>query len=523
MDTVEVDTSDQKTSSSWPKVMLGFLLLVSVALAVVIWFQFFSTPHASSDQQYTIAGVPHFSIHNHVGESSNLTDYISKGSASILEYWTPGRFDISVVQDNFNHHNDTGYSTFRNLVSYFNTLEVFNATVVTGSIDELKPYLSEESKTPLLTFLPVSTDQPDEVEHYPVVVIFGLDEVNETVTMHHYWFGNNHVVSIDEFRTLQEKLPLGLQNTYLAVEPKDRSSINSVLQNYSQDDYLARTTFMNQHDLVKNIAIGTDANRSNLHPIAEEILTEAIEHPEFEDQVPAVFKVFALYRLADSKLRLGKVDEAQALASRAVDLNTNLSVADGEWPGYEFPQSAAGADKISGPFRVLAGSHLLSGQFEEAAVAYQEALAVMPSNKQARAGLKFVEKILNTDRYDSTDTAEIIAKVTNGSPWLVRWSADDGVEGEHKITFTESSLDSSVFGGELFDFEPNEEIPTPLIKTGVYANCVYFRARQDSGISAQHDYCLTSEGKLVGVVSGHTATGEFFIGDTTAISQASTQ
>lgn len=289
---------------------------------------------ANSNFGYTILGVPYFGIYNHRDSLSSVGGYMVGNSCvsvlEILEYWYPGQNHFEFTCNNL------GNKTVDDFVRLF--LEKnFTVEMTDISLTDLKKYLNSEVRTPLILFLPISSDQPASISYFPATVLIGINEVSQKLIMHNYWLGNNYEMSFDEFNKLEEKLPSSLKNKYIIAQPENLGEKIKELSQRKQVDYSARTSIMrNGEQMFKDYSIGSGgAYSAGLWPQALEYFSKVENSPTFDEFFPPYFKTILYYQKARIFFLKDDLDSALVYAQKSVAINNNLDKPFKDWPGYE--------------------------------------------------------------------------------------------------------------------------------------------------------------------------------------------
>lgn len=338
---------------------------------------------------YTIPGVPYVGLHSHVGENALMTDDVDAATFALLEYWGLGDYDMATVVERVDSTGPDSefFSRFR-ITEVFDSFDGHAAYQERISLERLPIYVNAEVRTPLLTLLPITTDQPSEVRYRPATLLIGIDEKREVLTFHSYWFGSQYELSFDEFEARQEQMPESERNRYIVFQPEEFLTVQKRLQETSPEPYQARPEVvdaiqgaMELHALATGALLEGDTIRERQY------YSQLFEHEEF-DVLPSFFKVYALTEAADLAVREGDITIAEQYLEVAMVLNEGFDQPIGDWPGYEIRNNGSDViDNISAPYRILGDVRRLQGEDEEARGLYQQALAIMPANSLAKAGL----------------------------------------------------------------------------------------------------------------------------------------
>ena len=383
------------------------MILVVVLLATVAYFIFMIEKNAhnikqSVSENYIIPGVPYYGIHNHIGSTSHMIGNFAGGDSiasalEILEYWNPGQNNFSYVSDVLykgssaaNGFSFIATSNFTNLFSQ----QGFSVQSKKLSLSDVGKYINSKTRVPLLLFLPISPDQPDMITYYPATVLFGINEKDQKLTFHSYWLGNNYEISFDEFNQLESRLPAGLQNMYMVIQPKN---LNEKVQEIAQrkiENYPARTSVMqNSEQMIKDYAIGSGgAFNASLWPQAMDYLSKVEKAPNFNDTFPPYLKTALYYQMAKMYFLKNDLGNALSYAQKGVAEDHDLDKPFKDWPGYA--TNYVRPDQpgiIPEPYMVLGNVLDKQGDLNGALQAYKTASDMSLNDSGIRASIQNVE------------------------------------------------------------------------------------------------------------------------------------
>ncbi|MBI2618288.1 tetratricopeptide repeat protein [Candidatus Kaiserbacteria bacterium] len=523
----------QKKTLSSIKIWAGIFLLALLLIVGVGWYTFFignrivefdkinqvigadiskDTPLGTFN--YTIPGVPYFSLYNHVGNVSYLILDTDAALASILEYWNPSEYNFTGLLRKISTNAKNPFITLLDLENYVLELDNYVTKQEYLGISDIKKYVNQEVKTPLLLFSAYDVNQLPGALYYPLSVIIGINESEQTLTLHNYWLGNNYKISFEDFATLQER-KLGEKNIYLIIQPKTFKNTLLRLKENESIIYPERGVIMNESlEMVKNYTTGTSLLLNGLYMLAEKHLKLVINDQKFEKFMPPYLKVMSLTFLAEAQLALGKDNEARNYVIKAIELNHDLDKSFQDWPGYEvrynIPETIT--DRVTRPYIILGNVYKKSGLLDEAKVSYEKALAINANDVNARTNLRLVNKhlaFLTKETSSSVNTVTFKNMLVQNSPWSVSWESSFGNSGTQKISFS-AVLGGTNLRGSVISSETRVGDMENLI---IEDNCVSFTF---SVSGTRYKYCLTESNILEGIYSGVDARGNFFLGSATA-------
>lgn len=373
------------------KTYLAFILLVTIAsLCLFVFFLL-------SKESYQLNHVPYVGIYNHVGENSeNKTDLDAMVQAlvrstrdergiqwsELIERLTPFLLDGSTLSA-------TNGVTLSD-IEVFLMEKDYGPKISRIEISSLAEAIKEE-KSPLLTFLPLTSDQDANINYYPAVLITGSDDWKKEVTLHSYWYGPERKISFEAFEILQERLPEGMRNKYLSLPSIDGGPEADL---GGPEDYSLIVDSSGKENIIPILAISMWADSMYDTALMEEWFKRLVDHPEFSWLAPT-YKVWALYRLGDIAVKRGDLEAAKQLTQQAIQLNKDLNEPSTGWPGFSVSSidGSAAHDRISGPYRVLGDIYRIEGKLTEAQKAYNQALSIKPTNFFAIEGLALLEQV----------------------------------------------------------------------------------------------------------------------------------
>jgi tetratricopeptide (TPR) repeat protein len=350
---------------------------------------------------YVIPGVPYFGVHNHKDANSLIGFYgggdSCSGALSVLEYWNPGQDDFvsscDGLRDADKERKNTTVIGYDNFIGFFQNKN-FEARKEKIALENLGKYINSGSRTPLILFLPISTDQPAEVTYFPARVLIGGDHSQRKLIFHDFWLGNNYEMSYDEFNQLQGRAGDDLRDTYVVIQPKKLTEKISELNSRQLLDYPARTSIMeNAAEMFKNYAIGSGGAFSfRLWPTALDYLNKVEKSPNFEEYFPPYFKTILSYQLAQVYFNKNDLEKALSYAQKSVEMNHDLDQPFKDWPGYE-------ADGIrpdtpgttAGPYVMLGDVYAKKGNLNDALENYKKAFEIWSSSQTLKDTINQIE------------------------------------------------------------------------------------------------------------------------------------
>jgi len=382
-------------------VALGAILLASGVYFIVMLKNINKNEQVASAGAYTVPNVPYFGMYDHKGSFSFVCGYMSGdfciSALEILEYWNPGQNNIRSVCDRLGEGISDSESAVRvapyNLTQMFDE-KGFSVEFINISLADLKKYINPKSRTPLLLFLPISTDQPDTVPYYPATVLIGVDEKEQKLTFHSYWLGNNYELSFDDFNQLQNRLQPDQRNAYVVIQPKNLDEKLKEVSERKVETYPARTSIMqNGEQMFKNYAIGSGgAYNASLWPQALDYLSKTENNPSFNEFFPPYFKTMLYYQMAKMYFLKNDLDNALNYAQRAVAINQDLNKPWKDWPGYEVSYVRPDARGVAPePYTILGDILDKKGDLNGALKAYKQASNILIPSAKVDASIQNVE------------------------------------------------------------------------------------------------------------------------------------
>lgn len=361
------------------KVVVIFLGICVVAAAFLVFknkanLKMMSL-NGNKEISYTIPNVPYYGLYNNKKGYSN--DFVA-GTVSIFDYWEKNAPESAEVNKSFSQV--SALMSAGSIVDYF-SMKNFSTRVAKLSLSDIGEYINPQVRTPLITFLPTSVDQPGEVEYYPAVVLIGINNEEQKITLHSYWLGNNYELSFGDFKKLQERMPIDQRNEYVIIQPNNLQEKLKEISQVKVENYPIRTSLMrNSEQMFKNYAIGYGAYALKEYDDSIDYLDKVAMDSNFESSMPPYFKVRVFYGLGESYYYKNDLDNALAYAQRAIDIDHDLDKAFGDFSGISVKSSA-------GPF-VLAGDvYRKKGDYEKSRENYTKALIIYPNSQEAQDGL----------------------------------------------------------------------------------------------------------------------------------------
>jgi hypothetical protein len=288
-----------------------------------------------------IVDAPYFGRLNMANQGSQVFWAPEAVLFSVYEYWYPGQFSATSVASKI--PNDKVF--LENWMSQIDS-KFFNVRLENISFDDIRVYTASTSRIPLVTQLPLTVDQPDNIDVYLPTLVIGID--SEGLIVHDFFRGPYTRISFSDYNNLQERLPENLKNRFMIVTPNDHKIRDSVLNRevslqkrpQSLEEREEILTLYGMTELIMYVSPLDVDNQVQ----ARQYLTMVREHSDFY-KLPPVFQVFALYRLAALEHNDKNFSHALELLAEAEQLNKNFSQRiDDWWPGYTLGFDTYGID-----------------------------------------------------------------------------------------------------------------------------------------------------------------------------------
>jgi len=377
--------------------MVGGLFVVALAIFAIGSFliskknmvsDLQKTGDVSAKSAYLIPGIPFYGVSNHFDRSSSGP---VNSVASIMEYWEPGRSNSSDIQEVISKQQ----GGVMNEIVFFFSQRDFSAEVLKLSLTDLKKYINPEVKTPLLLFLPISTDQSDTIPYYPATILIGVDEKDQKLTFHNYWLGNNYEMSFDEFNQLENKLQPDQRNMYVVVQPKNLDEKLKEVSERKAEAYPARTAIMqNGEQMFKDYAVGSGgAYDSKMFDVALDHFSRVEKSPNFNEFFPPYMKTMLYSKMASAYISEDNLDSALAYAQKAVAEDQNLDQPWKDWSGMKINWRAGSQSQLSDPYSLLGDIYRQKKDFQAAKDNYTKALNISPNSAAAKNGLAIIDAL----------------------------------------------------------------------------------------------------------------------------------
>lgn len=379
-------------------IMVGVIIIVILIFTVIVFFTFKKNMPSSSSEKintsnfekvvYTIPGVPYYGTFNHIeGSISNPFNIV----ASIAGYWgESAEINVSEMDKSF----DSSKGMIYNIVSLFST-KGFSAQVVRLDIADLKKYINPEIKTPLILFLPISSDQPASVTYYSAMVLFGIDEKKQKLVFHNHWLGNNYEISFEEFGELENKLPIDQRNKYIIIQPRNLSEKLKELSQKEMQPYAKRISILqNGEQMFKDHAIGAGALELRMEDVSLLYLSKAENSPNFDEFFPPFFKMLLYYEKAKAFFIKHDFDNALRYAQRAVDMDHDLNKPFKDWSGIQIDWGNGSiGSETDEPYYLLGYIYKQKKDFQKARENYNRVLEISPNDINAKNELEVLDAL----------------------------------------------------------------------------------------------------------------------------------
>jgi hypothetical protein len=389
-----------KDSNKKTKLLVAAVIAVIVLLVAgfFLWRIWQKDKNVSTD--YIIPNVPYFGIHNHKGNNNVLGPETPSAVASILEYWNPGKNNLQEINDNvlaqlrYQEESSKYLSDFDKIKEAVYTLGDYNSEVVNLKISDLKTYVNQTIRTPLLVFLPVKTDQPIIINYSPVSVLIGVKEKESKLVFHNFWLGNNLEISYEDYSKMIDRMTPIMRNNYLVIQPKNLKEKLKEVEGRRNTPYPPRTSIMERgSEMFKNYAIAEGGSIMDIEEPTKTYLEKIIQDPEFENYFPPYMKVLTYSRLAQMYL-LGNKDNLTAIkyAQMSIDLNHNIDQPFKDWMGYECAfNKPSHYGESSRPYVVMGDIQSKQNNISAAKDAYTKAFEIYPRSSVIRNKLQLTK------------------------------------------------------------------------------------------------------------------------------------
>ena len=368
----------------------GLIAAAVVIFLLVAGYLYYQSPSlfdrvpsvVSPTHDYLVQGVPYYGIYTYQdGPASAFSGPSEASVGMILEYWNPGENDFVQLASDLRSVAREGNTYRMSLIAdYIDTFPGYDASFEMLTFSELKRLVSDRQQTPVFTFIETQTDTPAS---YPLgVLVIGISDTDNTVTVHDYWLGNNRTLSIDEYLALNGAASERTPVSYLVIQPED---VRTVLAERGETPpaYEARSEVMNRTaHMFLHYHIGEWATFGGNNEYAIEQFEEVLADPDYEAFFPTYFKVYANAFLAENYLASDNLAKAAEHVTAAVQLNNGLDEPGaGGWPGIVVSYNAEGAEgELNYPYVVLGDLFLAQDKTEEAREAYEKAQSITPGD-----------------------------------------------------------------------------------------------------------------------------------------------
>jgi tetratricopeptide (TPR) repeat protein len=348
---------------------------------------------------FTLTNVPYVGKHSHVNENAYLRNSVDSSIFAVLKYFDKQKSSYAVAQSVSNWVDNTykinGLLSAEIVLTFFENEPSLDAEIKDINIFDIADYFGPDKPSPLLTQLPVSLDQPDELNYYPFVLVVGVDTESGIIIIHDYWRGAYRTVPIVNYIELKLKMPKKIRDNYIVFSSDKNLNLPDV-NSESNDFVRADGEFLSKNqDFMELFALGAGAEHVNSLDSYGPIYGEIVNNRDFDTSLPNFFKVYALSHYVDYLLSVSELERAEILIEKALTLNMDFDKPFLDWPGYEvrFNQSDI-IDRISSPHRIYADLLKEKGEYEEAKIHYEEALRIFPYNGMAKFGLEEVNSFI---------------------------------------------------------------------------------------------------------------------------------
>jgi tetratricopeptide (TPR) repeat protein len=362
----------------------GIILIIIVSIGV--FTSYFLKLKKMPDSSYAIPNVPYIGIYNHTGNYSYANGDTAAAVSSVLEYWNPGKNNLKEI-NNALTQTELGKRNSRDaIIDFINkNFSDYSAERKELSFEELKNYVSQDQRTPILISFSLSKNQPKQVNYYPYNVLVGIDYVQKKLIFHNYWFGNNYEISFNHFDFIQKNEKISC----IVIQPKDLMTKIAEVSARESKNYPSRTPIMNESQgMIRDYIIGSQLLAVS-DKLAGNYFIKAMNDPKFQDWMPPYFKMSIFHMTAEFYLKQNNLDKALLYANKAVEENHDLDKPFKDWPGFELRTGKIDIiDRSSEPYRVLGDVKKAVKDLKGAKEAYQKALEIRPNNLKAFNSLK---------------------------------------------------------------------------------------------------------------------------------------
>lgn len=341
-------------------------LVASVVLALV-YFQ---------KVDFVINNVPPITIYNHIGDNSYILTSGAAALASVVKYYdaTISAEELEKINSEFFPSNKSAYeydlSDIGNIARKFG----YDARIEQiSTISDLKKYINQDSKTPLIFPHLLRVGQPRNLGFEPFGVLIGIIESEKVVVAHDFIWGYNKKISYDDF----DKLMTSSTRLFLIITPKNGADVQLVATSTTP---LQRTASMDKSEfLIIKITVARIANNFGgfgNSKAAYGLLKAVVKHEDFES-VPPYYKAVAYSELAKDYVRVDKdYDNALKYANLGIEVDHDLDQPFSDfWPGFTTGQNNI-PNRYGGSHAALGEVYMFKKQYDQAIKAYEKAIEI---------------------------------------------------------------------------------------------------------------------------------------------------
>lgn len=356
-------------------------LALPLSLIIVVAGFLFLRPYIFEFREgnYIIPNIPYFGLFT---QKRGNAVFVSDLSTSVWSVISAGENALAAISLKDIIPNEKGVFTEDSIVSFL-TKNGFAAHKESLRINELDKYINEYKKAPLLFFLPIADELLPAEQQKTLEVVVGIDEQNEKIVVHSYWYGNNYEIPFRDVLSLLD-LKEGDSIPFIVVQ-----KLHAVEQ-IRAESYPTRTEAMEKMTpMTRKYLLGIELLNLKRFAASREALFSVINHPDFINHFPPFLKVGTYMFIGITYLQEGDIKNAHIYANKSLAINKNLDKPVGSWPGFDLYFNSSGNKGIqSNPYVFLGDVYLAEQNKKEARKAFEKALTINPFNTWAKERLE---------------------------------------------------------------------------------------------------------------------------------------
>ncbi len=357
------------------------VILIAILLtagAYAIWTTI--RPESSGNPvDYQLRAAPYYGVYNSLISGQRLLRVAVP--AMMFGYWGDERFPLETLVQAI----DTDQSVFNALPTFLesNGYEVESKVFMDSEGDAsqalsfIRRHVNPEKQTPVIVLQRASSD-PAFISS-GMVLVMGISDSDQTVTLYDTVYGFDYVISYDEFSRRFASYAAA------AIAAWPRGEILSTLRPVPATNIGDPTEMRRLGTLIMHAFDASSYYAGREFKLAADKMREMVSDARFSE-LPRAVQVYYLSSYAEGLFQAGDLEEAKrVLTEQALALNENLNEPDELWTTHTKYFATRDGElkeqKLIRPYLILARIALKQGDSEKAKEYIDDAEAIFPESE----------------------------------------------------------------------------------------------------------------------------------------------